>query len=40
MRKEKTQINKLRNEKGRSQQTPCKSKESLGTTLKPYIEIN
>jgi hypothetical protein len=40
MRREKTQINKLEMKKGKSQQIPRKSKESLGITLKTYIQIN
>jgi hypothetical protein len=40
MRREKTQIKKIRNEKGRLQQTPRKSRELSGTTLKTYIQIN
>jgi hypothetical protein len=39
MRMEKTQINKIRNEKGELT-TPRKYRESLGTTLKNYIQIN
>jgi hypothetical protein len=40
MRREKTKINKIRNEMGRSQQMPRKFRESLGATLKIYIQIN
>jgi hypothetical protein len=32
MRRENTQINKIRNKKRKSQQTPKKSRESLGIT--------
>jgi hypothetical protein len=37
MRREKTQINKIRNEKEEVKQTPRKSRESSGTNLKTYI---
>jgi hypothetical protein len=37
IRKEKTQINKIRNEKG---ETPRKSRELPGTTLKTYFQIS
>jgi hypothetical protein len=40
MRGKNTQINKIRNERWRSQQTSMKSRDSLGTTLKVYIQIN
>jgi hypothetical protein len=40
MRREKTKINKIRTEMGRSQQMPRKFRESLGATLKIYIQIN
>jgi hypothetical protein len=39
MRREKTQINKIRNEKEITT-PPRKSRESSGTTLKIYIQIN
>jgi hypothetical protein len=37
MRREKTQINKIRNEKGEIIKTPVKSRELLETTLRIYI---
>jgi hypothetical protein len=37
MRREKTQINKTKNENG---EVTRKSRESLGTTLKTYIQIH
>jgi hypothetical protein len=40
MRREKTQISKIRNKKGREQQTPKKSRESSETTLRTYIPIH
>jgi hypothetical protein len=39
MKREKTQINKIRNEKGEKKNTR-KSRESSRTTLKTYIQIN
>jgi hypothetical protein len=39
-RREKTQINKIRNEKGTKPQIPNKSRESLESTLKTYIQVN
>jgi hypothetical protein len=40
MRKEKTQISKIRNNKGEIKQTPRKSRESAETILRAYIPIN
>jgi hypothetical protein len=40
MRREKTQISKIRNAKGDITQTPRKSRESSETTLRIYIPIN
>jgi hypothetical protein len=40
MRKEKTQISKIKKEKGEITKTPRKSRESLETTLRTYIPIN
>jgi hypothetical protein len=40
IRRKKIRVNKIRNKEGRSQQTPRKSRESLGTTLKNYTQIN
>jgi hypothetical protein len=40
MRREKTQIGKIRNAKGEIKQTPQKSRGSLETTLRSYIQIN
>jgi hypothetical protein len=40
MRKEKTQISKIRNAKGKGKQTPQKSRESSETTWRTYIPIN
>jgi hypothetical protein len=40
MRKEKTKLTKSEMKKGRKQQTPWKSRESLETTLRTYIPIN
>jgi hypothetical protein len=40
MRREKTQISRIRNAKGRKQQTPWKSRKSSETTLRTYIQIN
>jgi hypothetical protein len=40
MRREKTHISKIRNAKGRYQQTPWKSMKSSETTLRPYILKN
>jgi hypothetical protein len=40
MSREKTQISKIRNEKGRQQQTPPKSRKSAEITLRTYILIN
>jgi hypothetical protein len=40
MNKENTQINKIRNEKGELTKTPRNSTESLGTTLRTYIQRN
>jgi hypothetical protein len=40
MRKEKTQISKIRNAKGEIKQTPQKSRKSSETTLRTYILIN
>jgi hypothetical protein len=41
VRKNKTQINKIRNEiRESTRKTPRKSRESLGTTLKNFIQIN
>jgi hypothetical protein len=40
MRMEKTQSNKIKNEKGRLQQTPRKSRGSSGSILRTYIQIN
>jgi hypothetical protein len=39
MRREKTQISKIRNAKVAKQQTPRKSRESSETTLRTYIPI-
>jgi hypothetical protein len=39
MRREKTQTSKIRNEKG-AITPPRKSRESSGTTLRTYIQIN
>jgi hypothetical protein len=38
--REKTQINQVRNEKGDIATTPRKSRESSGTTLRTYVQIN
>jgi hypothetical protein len=38
--REKTQINKIRNEKVLSKQIPMKYRGSLGNILKIYIQIN
>jgi hypothetical protein len=40
MGRKKTQVNKIRNEKGEIKQTPRKSRESSGSILKNYIQIN
>jgi hypothetical protein len=40
MRRETPQINKIRNEKGDMTSAVMKSRESLGITLKTYIQIN
>jgi hypothetical protein len=42
IRREKTQTNEIRNEKGeiRKKETPRKPRQSLRTTLKTYIQIN
>jgi hypothetical protein len=40
IRREKTQINKIRNKKGRSQQKHKKSRESVWISLKAYTQIN
>jgi hypothetical protein len=39
MRREKTQISKIRNKKGEITKIPMKSKKSSGTTLRTYIQI-
>jgi hypothetical protein len=39
-RREKTQINKIRDVKGDSQQIPMKSRGSLGNNSESYIQIN
>jgi hypothetical protein len=40
MRREKTQINKIRNEKGEITTNTTKSRESLRVTLKTHIQIH
>jgi hypothetical protein len=40
MRREKTQISKIRNAKGEIKHTPRKSRETSETTLRTYIPIN
>jgi hypothetical protein len=40
MRREKTQISKIRNSKGAIKQTPWKSRKSSETTLRAYTLIN
>jgi hypothetical protein len=40
MRREKTQINKIRNEKGDITANTNESKEPLGNTLKTCIQMN
>jgi hypothetical protein len=40
MRREKTQVSKIRNAKGEIKQTPRKSRESSEITLRTYIPIN
>jgi hypothetical protein len=40
MRREKTQINKIRNAKGEIKRTPQKSRKSSQTALRTYTPIN
>jgi hypothetical protein len=40
MRREKTQINKIRNEKGEITTNTKKFRHSSGTTLRTFIQIN
>jgi hypothetical protein len=40
MKREKTQISKIRNAEGKIKQTPRKSRKSSETTLRTYILIN
>jgi hypothetical protein len=40
MKRDKTQISKIRNEKREIKQTPRKFRESSETTLRTYIPIN
>jgi hypothetical protein len=40
MRREKTQISKIRNAKGEITTTPQKSRKSSETTLRTYIQIH